>query len=360
MSQDKKDTIAATSPFQTSPENGPENGPESGLENAKHRLKGRRLLLFVLKLLVSAALIGWILATANLSAVGEAMVGVDLRWLGLAMGLQFVGAALITLRWQRLLAVKDVTPGFRHLFSSVVASSFFRQFLPSIIGGDAIRGYDAWRAGAGPGLAVMSLVVDRLAGLFALAIFALGAGLFFDDFSERLPDVRLWVLIGIGTLTVLLGGVFLPSRFIPRRYIPGSLTRLAAVVPERVSAKITNTLNAVRMFEGHPGLLVYIIALSFLLQINVITFYWVLAHALGLGMDFSAFWIIVPLAIFVMMAPVTINGIGLREAVFIFLLGQWQIGQSEALAFAWLEYGSFLAFGLFGGLVYALRRSKTS
>ncbi len=63
-----------------------------------------------------------------------------------------------------------------------------------------------------------------------------------------------------------------------------------------------------------------------------------------------------PIAIFVMMLPVTINGIGLREAVFVTLLGYWSVSKPVAIAFAWLEFAGFLAFGLIGGVVYALRR----
>ncbi|MEM7644510.1 MAG: lysylphosphatidylglycerol synthase domain-containing protein, partial [Pseudomonadota bacterium] len=97
--------------------------------------------------------------------------------------------------------------------------------------------------------------------------------------------------------------------------------------------------------------------LSILLQINVVTFYWILSQSLDLDVPYAAFYAIVPIAIFAMMAPFTINGIGIREAVFIFLLGLWGIDPSLALAFAWIEFATVLAAGLLGGVVYMLRRA---
>lgn len=57
-----------------------------------------------------------------------------------------------------------------------------------------------------------------------------------------------------------------------------------------------------------------------------------------------------------MMLPVSINGIGLRENVFFFFLALFAVTKTDAIAFAWIEYGILLLQGVGGGLVYALRK----
>jgi hypothetical protein len=42
--------------------------------------------------------------------------------------------------------------------------------------------------------------------------------------------------------------------------------------------------------------------------------------------------------------------------VFVTLLGYWSVSKPVAIAFAWLEFAGFLAFGLIGGAIYMLRR----
>ncbi|MEM8850544.1 MAG: lysylphosphatidylglycerol synthase transmembrane domain-containing protein [Pseudomonadota bacterium] len=297
---------------------------------------------WLIKAGICVALMSWIVRSADLDAVFSAMSGADFRLLALAVGMQVLGAAIIALRWQRLLAVGGIEPGFPFLWGSTVSSCFFRQFLPSVFGGDAIRGYDAWRAGARPGFAAMSLIVDRLFGLLALVFFIAVAGLAMNQMADGLPGLWAWTMLAaigvIGGLAVLLA--------------PGHIP-----LPRRTPAKIHKMIQALRAFQGARGVIGPCLGFSLLLQINVVTFYWVLSQSLGLDVPYAAFYAIVPIAIFAMMAPFTINGIGIREAIFIFLLGLWGIDASLALAFAWIEFATVLAVGLVGGAVYALRRA---
>ena len=284
----------------------------------------------------------WILSRTDLGAVFAVMGEADPALLAVALGMQMLGAVIITLRWQGLLAVKDVRPGFRYLLQSTISSFFFRQFLPTVVGGDTIRGYDAWRAGADPGFAIFSLVVDRLFGLLALVAFALLAGVALERIAGDLPGLRLWSGIALAGLLALLAIVAFPRRIPTPRWTPGALARM---------------VEAMQVFNGAPGLLLRCFVLSVILQVNVVT-YWVIAQSLGLAVPYTAFFAIVPVAIFAMMAPISINGIGVREAVFILLLGLWGTDRAHALAFAWLEFGLVLTTGLIGGAVYALRRER--
>lgn len=311
--------------------------------------KPRKKLFTILKVVASIGLISWIVSTANLADVWASLQAVDVRWLAFAAVLQFVGAGVISLRWKGLLAVQGVTPSWGYLYKSTLVANFFRQFLPSIIGGDVIRGHDAWKAGATWPVALMSLLLDRLLGLLALALLAMAAVLLSDDMTDKLPGLRGWLALAFVGLTVVLGFLLLPRRSADRNW--------PAFLPAKVTAKLTSIGEAMSMYKGKPQAIYRGLGLSLILQINVVTFYWALGQSLGLPVSYSSFFVIAPIAIFVMMMPISINGIGVREAIFIFLLSQWGVANSTALALAWLEYGIFLAFGLIGGLVYMLRKT---
>jgi hypothetical protein len=59
-----------------------------------------------------------------------------------------------------------------------------------------------------------------------------------------------------------------------------------------------------------------------------------------------------------MMVPVSINGIGVRENLFVFFLASFGVAEATGLAFAWLDYGLLLLQALAGGLVYAAGRAR--
>lgn len=304
-----------------------------------------------IKLAASVLLIGYILATADLGAVGAALGSVSPGWLVVAIVLQLLGPAIISLRWRGLLAAKGVAPGWLYLYESTLVSGFFRQFMPTIVGGDVIRGYDAWRAGARPGLALMSLVLDRLLGLLALALLAAAGIMLSDEIVRRLPAIGLWIGLALVVIAVVIAQIVRPMPVAVRLGRAG-----IARAPARVRDKLGKIAAALGSYRDAQGALAAAFALSVALQINVITFYWALGQALGLPIDYPSFFVIVPIAIFVMMLPISINGIGVREGIFIFLLAQWGVDSAHAIALAWLEYGIFLAFGLLGGALYALRR----
>ncbi len=303
---------------------------------------------FWIKLAASLGLIGFILSQAELNEVRDVMVNIQVEWLLVALVLQFAGPALITTRWQGLLRAQQITPPWRYLYQSTLISTFFRQFLPSIVGGDAIRGYDAWRAGASVGLAFMSLVLDRLFGLIALAIFTLVVLSLSADVSARLPGLWIWAGVALIAVVFIAALLLMPQR--PR------ISKIAAFLPASVLQKFSKIGAAVRQYKETPHVFRRALLLSLLLQLVVITFYWALAMALNIPISYASFFAIAPIAIFVMMLPISINGIGIREGIFVFLLAQWDVSTAAALSLAWLEYGIFLCFGLLGGVLYGLRR----
>ena len=96
--------------------------------------------------------------------------------------------------------------------------------------------------------------------------------------------------------------------------------------------------------------------MAFLLHLNVIVFFFVLAKALSLDAPFYFFLIIVPLVHVMLMFPISINGIGVRENALIFFLSQINISPENAIALSWISYGLVLVYALFGGLIYAFKK----
>ncbi|MEM9881641.1 MAG: lysylphosphatidylglycerol synthase transmembrane domain-containing protein [Planctomycetota bacterium] len=312
----------------------------------------RKRLSFALKAAVSLGLIVWIVSGADLAEVAEAAKGVHVGWLAFAASLQLVGPWLTAWRWKGVLASRGFRPSMGYLYRSCLVAVFFKQFMPSILGGDTIRGYDAWKAGAGKGLAVTSVVVDRLIGLVALASFAVVALAFLHGpLIERVPGVRLWAAAALlGTMGMTW------AMFARNEKIHARLAWAIGKLPALVGRKVGKVYEALSGYRGQTNAMAVAFAISVLLQLKVVLFYYAIGMALGLEIGFANWFVIVPVAIFIMLAPISINGVGLRESVFTFLLATvFTASRSEALAFAWIEYGIFLFFGLVGGLVYMLR-----
>jgi hypothetical protein len=93
-------------------------------------------------------------------------------------------------------------------------------------------------------------------------------------------------------------------------------------------------------------------------QLNVILHFYLISQALGLSIPFSYFLAFIPISILIQTLPVSINGIGVREGIYISFLTE-MLGKAtveQSIAFSWIAYGMILLLGILGGVIYAFRK----
>jgi uncharacterized membrane protein YbhN (UPF0104 family) len=284
------------------------------------------------RLAVSAALVTWILRRTPFREVGAAFHSADLRFVLLALALNLFDTFASVRRWRLLIHAQGGEAPFPGLVRAYFAGIFFNNLLPSTIGGDAVRVVHTSRLGLGRARALAIVFVDRFVGLLALMLFAVLGALASGRLATRAPSLLAWVMGGAAVLGLAATLLFLPT-----------------VGPAR-------HLN----FQGKWGVLARAFGWSLLLQTSVVLGGWCLARALHAPIPLPYFFLIVPLALFVTLLPVSINGIGLRENVWAFFFAAFGVSAALGVAAAWLSYGLVLLQALAGGAVYAWGRLPSS
>lgn len=311
----------------------------------------RTAILVFAKLVVSTVLVVWILRGADLSLILETMASANKPLLIVAFSLFFVGYLVTASRWRLLLKAQAIDTRLGYLVQSFMVAMFFNNFLPSTIGGDAVRVYDSWRLGKSKSRALTVIFVDRLLGLLALILLALAGSFFAHRLTDRVPGLTLWIIAAAGAALLLSYLIFFP---------PGRIAEWTGIgrlpLPGTVRRMVGKLGDALELFRGRDDVLWRALLLSFVLQINVVLHFFVISLALQFPVPWHAFVLIVPLATVTMMLPIAINGIGVREGAFAVLLSAYGIGSAQAVAFAWISYGFILLQGLLGGAVFALRK----
>ncbi|PHQ82172.1 MAG: hypothetical protein COB69_02595 [Phycisphaera sp.] len=316
----------------------------------KKNLSSKKLVLLGIKLVVSVGLLYFLLRGVDFNDVKDKMLQADRRYLAIAFLTPYAGFFITSLRWKGLLAVQGVKVRQAVLFRSCMVAVFFNQLMPSIIGGDVVRVYDSWKAGASKSVAVSTIFIDRVLGLFALSIFAV-AGLFMiskvQDGTHYVPLLVVLVAFGLAASVAMI--------FSPIKSLLTLARKIYSVLP-RPAAKFFGKLDqAVEVYRGRHLVLIRAMVLSLILQFNVVLLHLLIGKAIGIELGFFAYFYVVPIAFFVMLIPLTINGIGVRENMFVFMLGGLGVASQDALALALLAYFVFLVHGVFGGIVLAIR-----
>ncbi|HEY4594524.1 MAG TPA: lysylphosphatidylglycerol synthase transmembrane domain-containing protein, partial [Thermoanaerobaculia bacterium] len=251
-------------------------------------------LSLALRLAVSAALVAWILRRTPFQEVGAAFRSADLRFVLLALGLQFLDTLVSVRRWRLLIRAQGGEASFPGLVRAYFIGIFFNNLLPSTIGGDTVRVVHTARSGVGRARALAVVFVDRFLGLLALLLFAIVGALA----SGRLT----WLLAGAAALGLAAGLLFLHF-------------------------KLHWRWDVLARASGW----------SLLLQTSVVLGGWCLARALHVPIPLPYFFLIVPLALIVMMLPVSINAIGVRESSWAFFFAAFGAPAALGVAVAWLS-----------------------
>ncbi|MCA9273306.1 MAG: flippase-like domain-containing protein [Phycisphaerales bacterium] len=321
-------------------------------ENVKSKRSWVKPALIAVKLLISFGLLYFLISSANINfdELRDTLAKTDPLYVFLAFLTPYLGFYMTSLRWKGLLEVQGAKIRQPILFKSCMVAVFFNQIMPSTIGGDVIRMYDSWKAGATRAVSISTIVVDRVLGLFALAIFAV-LGLFFvqGDFSEAqyVPLAVIAVAMGLGGFIALV--------FSPFRVMVNLARAIYTKLPGPFGKFFGKVDKAVEPFRGRHGSLIRALVISLLLQLNVVLLHYLLSLAIGIELGFFDYFYVVPVALFVMLIPISINGIGVRESMFVFLLGTMGVAKADALVLSLLVFAVFLVHGLIGGLVLASR-----
>jgi len=156
----------------------------------------KKALLFTLKLLLTAACLGWAFSRLD---IGESIFSrpgsVHYGWL--AGGAALAGATvwLTAVRWRLFLHAQDVDPGMRRAVELTLIGNLFNLLSVGGIGGDAARILLLIRQYPGRKLAVaMAVMVDHLAGMVAMS------GMFFLISSVRFESLQAQSSLGKGVI----------------------------------------------------------------------------------------------------------------------------------------------------------------
>jgi len=309
--------------------------------------------MIALKIAISAALIYYLLSQANLAAIWAAVTSASTTLIVLSFLLHGIGYFSSSYRWHLLLKDQGFDVPVRYLVRSYAVAMFFNNLLPSTIGGDGYRAYDTSKMGVPRAKALAIVIVERFLGMFALMIFAILAFALAAGMLSKTEGLWLWaVCIFAGMAT----GVWLLFFRGSSGELPAFVRRMpGGGILRKIFAKIQ---DAFAPFKGRRRVLAWTLAISMLFQLNVIFHYFLISEALGLNVGFHFYLVFIPLSIFIQTLPVSINGIGVREGIYVWFLTE-MLGKAtveQSLAFAWIAYGMILLLGVFGGILYALRK----
>lgn len=261
-----------------------------------------------------------------------------------------IGNALRTWKWKVLLDALDARVGFNRLHAVTYMALFFNNFLPGSLGGDGFRVLRTAEAAGGAADAAAVVVMDRLTGLIALVLFVCIAAAYDLATGPLLfPALVMWKILGLAVLALL--ACFIGTKLSDRVAL---LNRLP--LPGMARKVIDQLAVAFRVLHTHPSTWRGSMYLSIGTLLAMVVAMYHYAVAAAIPVSFVATLLIVPLASFLILVPISFNGLGLQEGAFMLFFSAVGVEPTQAFVLAIGPRISLLIFSLIGGIVYLAER----
>ena len=300
---------------------------------------------FLLKLAVSGALLAVLFWRVDRAAVLRSLASLPLPLFLGCVTLYILGYGISIIRWRCLLRPEGIQVPLWRLSLAYFQAAYFNLFLPTVIGGDIVRGYFIYKLTQGHDASLASVLLDRLSGFAALLLLALTA-LAVSSGTLRDPQVAAMIL-GVAALFAGLLVVLLSSPLLDRAT---GLLRLLGLT--RFQAKLQGMVDALRRYRRHHRALGEAFGLSLLLQTLIIVTYYFIGPGLNLGVPLLYFFLFAPLTTCLSMIPVSVAGLGIREGSVIYFFAKVGVPAAAALGMSLVWFSLTLVVSGLGGLAF--------
>lgn len=266
-------------------------------------------------------------------------------WLGAAALLTLFGIVLSTLRWRQVLSTLGLPTASRPLLSHYLAGQFVGNFLPSTIGGDVLRVSRLSAANGERPDTIASVVLERLTGWVVLPVLTLVAMVVNPGLGRLGTASAAAVTISVVTLGILAA-------------------TLTAVGSPRLGGRLAGTdgwsrfAGAIhlgfRRLRSNPSAALSVLGVGLAYQLVVVLTGLLAAKALGITLGPTAALAFLPAVAIAQVLPISLGGLGVREAALVLFLGPLGVPAASAVALGLLVYALNLVVSLLGAPAFAI------
>lgn len=233
---------------------------------------------------------------------------------------------------------------------------FFNNFMPGSVGGDVVRIYYLGKT-TSVATAAASVLFERITAGFALIGIVLISALFMDQSRPYL--ISLLILIGI-----VIGLYFIYKLLKKKVKInEGDSSSEGRIRIQLVKIKqaLIGIGETAKNYHNESwqwwGMILF---LSFLFQVGMAWINDFLFRSFGIQVSFLHLLVIITLISVITMIPVSLNGLGVREASYVLFFQSIGVPEGIALSVSLLFFFLVTISSLIGGLFWLMERRETN
>ena len=314
--------------------------------------KVRSTLSLLAKIGVAAGLIVFLVRSGNLD-LKTVWDLITVQNVIVALGLAGINTLLAAWRWILLLKTRGFHLPFAEGFKLYLIGMFFNFALPGSVSGDLVRGYYLVKDYPDRKLdSVLSVLIDRILGLYSFFILTLVAVVWDWDFVMSHEQIRWVAMLSFGIFLGMTG--FFLLGFSGRIY---RFTRLEHLV--KMISPLHKLMDGFQRFGKDRKIITFSLFVSLLAQVFTMLFFYQLGLLMNEpGATWKAILFAVPMGFVVTAVPIAPAGIGVGQVAFLYLFQTYMNKPSQFGAIAITAFQLSVAVWALVGAFFYVRRRK--
>ncbi len=282
-----------------------------------------------LRLFISAALIVVVLTLVDSKEFVRAAANVKPLYLLIVIALVMIDRVIVVHKWNLLLVSKKVQISFPKLFSIYSVASISGFVLPTTVGGDLFRIFRLSQFNVSKRVSIASITVERVLGFVSMLLIAgIGLGISLYLLSERYEQlIKIFWVLG----AAMFGCVFL-FFLVRHESLNEQLEKfVSGTGRSKLAAKLHGVYAQCRDYRNDGVTLLKVSIYTLVRQTVPIFMTLVLAVAFGIDASMLELFAIVPIIILGSRLPISMDGIGVQEGLYVVMFGFIGVSATEAL-----------------------------
>jgi glycosyltransferase 2 family protein len=266
----------------------------------------------------------------DVRTVLQTLTRCDPLWALVVLAAFTLDRVLMSFKWGLLLTIRGYRVTLTERMMVYCSAMMWGLALPSTVGADGIRIVLVRRFNVSVDDALATILVERGLGFISALLMAVMSLLLLRFIVPDAGEYGTPLLIGIASLLIAIGVLLLS-------FNRKAVTSVLGLLPQRASQSSAARL-IVRLHEAYRSLafdrrrLVLFFVLTVAEQLLVAVCYGLVAMALQLKFNAVLLLAAVPLAILISRLPISIDGLGVYEAIFIGVMALGGMRPDDSLA----------------------------
>jgi uncharacterized protein (TIRG00374 family) len=266
----------------------------------------------------------------DVRGVWQTLSRCDPIWALVALGVFTLDRVLMSYKWGLLLTIRGYRVSLKERLMVYCSSMMWGLALPSTVGADGIRILLVRRFGVRVDDALATILVERGLGFISALLMAVMSLLLLRFLVPDAAEYDIPLLIGIVSLLVAIGVLLLS-------FSSKAITSILNLLPRRAAQSSAARLLS-RLHEAYRSLaldrrrLAWFFVLTVSEQLLMAVCYGLIALALQLDFNLVFLLAAVPLSILIARLPISIDGLGVYEGIFIGIMSLGGVRPDDSLA----------------------------